>query len=533
VGIGDGEGAWIIQATDGCPDPGDLAACGLTGETGDAGAWEPSEIAIGAPADGHAYTQGERVAASYTCAAPAPAGVAIAGCHGPVAVGEPIDTATTGAHTFTVTATDVDGDTTTRTVGYQVGAPPPAEPANVSVPTIGGNAVAGSQLTGMPGSWTADPTRFVYEWLRCPSGDTRDGCQTMQNDGLPASAGSDHYTVQSGDYGSFIVLEVKGVNDAGYGVAFSSAVRVQATPPSIDPARLPSVSGPSQPRVGDVLTASPGGWSGTQPMLLSYGWLRCPDTVISHCIGAATGSETDYAPTQADVGDRMLLVVTAHNASGQSAKAFAASFTGVVEESAASLRETAGEAKGAAGALGSVSAGALLAGKEVEVELEGPGVVDLLASSTLISDKGLGLTQQQVNQLIAQIEDGLISDKGLGLIGDQLISDKGLGLVAQDARLETPRWADASVAGKGRRVPGPRALFAGAHRFKRAGKGKIKLRLTKIGRARIASYAWRAGAATRHGHKPRPLRITLVAVAGPLAGHGDAVFHLRTITVRP
>lgn len=535
VGIGDGAGAWIIQATDACPDPADLGACGLTTDTGSSGAWEPTVIAISAPWAGHTYAQGEAVDASYACTAPAAAGVAVASCAGPVAAGRPIDTATTGAHSFTVTATDVEGDTTTRTVEYQVVPPAPPEPVNTSVPTISGTAVAGSQLTGSPGSWSGDPTHFVYEWLRCPSADTRDGCRTAAVDDLPAT--SDHYTVADGDYGSFLVLEVKGVNATGYNVAFSSPVRVQATPPSIDPARLPSVAGPSQPRVGDVLTASPGSWSGSQPMLLSYGWLRCPDSVIAHCVGAATGSDTGYRLTEADVGDRMLLVVTAHNASGQSAKAFAASFTGVVEESAAALNRAAEAAQGAAGEFGSVSAGLLLAGKEIEAGLAGPGIIDLLGSSNLISDKGLGLTQQQVDQLIAQIEAGIISDKGLGLIGDQLISDKGLGLVARDG---APTGALLGGRGLGHRGAGkashprkPLPLFTGVHKFRHAGKAKIKLRLTKLGRRRIAAYERHAKAARRRGRRPKPLRISLVTVAGPLAGHGDAVFHLRTIAVRP
>jgi hypothetical protein len=547
VGIGDGAGAWIVQATDACPDAGDLAACGLTTDTGDAGAWEPTAISIGAPIAGNAYAQGEAVAASFACTRPVPNGVAVASCAGPVGLGQPIDTTTTGAHSFTVTATDIDGDTTSRKVEYQVvqaTSPALVEPINTAAPTITGNPVAGAQLTGAPGSWSSGPKHFVYEWLRCPSADNRDRCQTMADDDLPASAGPDRYTVAAADYGNYIVLEVKGVNEAGYNAAFSTPVRVQATPPSLDPGHLPSVAGPSQLHVGDLLTASPGGWSGSQPMLLSYGWLRCPDSVIDRCVGAATTSDTHYRLTPADVGDRMLLVVIAHNASGQSAEAYAPSFTGIVEESAGSLKAAADAAKSASGAIGSVSAGSLLAGKEVEIKLGGPGIIDLLGSSTLISDKGLGLTQQQVAELIAKIEAGLISDKGLGLVGDQLISDKGLGLVARDGgdkgvllSADAPTGASPAPGGrlahKGKHVDRPQPLFAGAHKFKRAGIGEVKLRLTKAGRGRIAAYERRAKAARRHGRKPKPLRITLVTVAGPIAGHGDAVFHLRTIRVRP
>jgi hypothetical protein len=81
-------------------------------------------VSIGSPANGATYTQGQTVTASYVCAAPAP--VAVTACAGPVANGMPIDTETTGSHSFAVTATASDGAIATATVSYTVRTPVPS-----------------------------------------------------------------------------------------------------------------------------------------------------------------------------------------------------------------------------------------------------------------------------------------------------------------------------------------------------------------------------------------------------------------------
>jgi FG-GAP repeat len=86
-------------------------------------------MTIDAPLDGATFTQGDAVAASYSCAGAT--GVNIASCTGPVASGGSIDTGAAGPHTFTVDAVDSDGIAATRSVGYDVKAkadPPPPPP---------------------------------------------------------------------------------------------------------------------------------------------------------------------------------------------------------------------------------------------------------------------------------------------------------------------------------------------------------------------------------------------------------------------
>jgi uncharacterized repeat protein (TIGR01451 family) len=79
-------------------------------------------IAITTPQDGATYTQGQRVLADYSCS-DEPGGSGIDNCIGDADLHGPIDTATNGSHSFTVTATDAAGNRATKTVHYTVARP--------------------------------------------------------------------------------------------------------------------------------------------------------------------------------------------------------------------------------------------------------------------------------------------------------------------------------------------------------------------------------------------------------------------------
>jgi hypothetical protein len=70
------------------------------------------------PPDGAEYARGDSVAADYSCDDAGGSGLAT--CSGDVADGSPIDTSTLGAKSFSVTATDGAGNTTTSTHSYTV-----------------------------------------------------------------------------------------------------------------------------------------------------------------------------------------------------------------------------------------------------------------------------------------------------------------------------------------------------------------------------------------------------------------------------
>ena len=79
----------------------------------------PPTASISSPAGGARYTRGQHVTATYGCQEGA-GGPGIASCTGTVANGAAIDTATTGTHIFTVTATSRDGQHSTGSVAYSV-----------------------------------------------------------------------------------------------------------------------------------------------------------------------------------------------------------------------------------------------------------------------------------------------------------------------------------------------------------------------------------------------------------------------------
>ncbi len=79
---------------------------------------DPS-VTITTPPDGATYAQGQVVNADFDCG-DEPGGSGLDTCVGDVADGSPIDTATLGTHTFSVTATDEAGNTTTVTHDYTI-----------------------------------------------------------------------------------------------------------------------------------------------------------------------------------------------------------------------------------------------------------------------------------------------------------------------------------------------------------------------------------------------------------------------------
>jgi hypothetical protein len=77
---------------------------------------------------------------------------------------------------------------------------------------------------------------------------------------------------------------------------------------------LPTITGVK--RVGRTLTATDGGWTGSQPMTFTYQWLRCTTTSIGSCVEIAGATAKTYVPTSADVDRRLRVRVTATNAGG-------------------------------------------------------------------------------------------------------------------------------------------------------------------------------------------------------------------------
>jgi Glycine rich protein len=93
----------------------------------------PPVISITSPANGATFTQGQGVAAIYSCS---PGEGAVQKCAGTVANGAALNTSTVGPHTFTVDAEDTLGGTSSQSVIYNVVAPAAQNPPSPSPPPV-------------------------------------------------------------------------------------------------------------------------------------------------------------------------------------------------------------------------------------------------------------------------------------------------------------------------------------------------------------------------------------------------------------
>jgi hypothetical protein len=199
-------------------------------------------------------------------------------------------------------------------------AAPSAAPSTTAPPTITGTPTVGQTLTAQNGTWTNSPTSYTYQWMRCNGGGNK--CANIAN------ATQKTYTLVAADAGQTLKVQVTATNASGSASATSAPTAAVATgtssaaPKNTSP---PTIAGTA--KVGQTLTASPGSWSGN-PTGYTYQWQRCDaDVVICSNIAAATGKT--YLVKVADLGYRLRVQATAHNAKG-SASATSA-LTGIVQ----------------------------------------------------------------------------------------------------------------------------------------------------------------------------------------------------------
>jgi hypothetical protein len=76
---------------------------------------------------------------------------------------------------------------------------------------------------------------------------------------------------------------------------------------------LPTISG--TPKVGSLLTASAGSWSGSKPMKYAYRWQSC-DSAGANCTAITGATSSSYTVASADAGRRLRAKVTATNKAG-------------------------------------------------------------------------------------------------------------------------------------------------------------------------------------------------------------------------
>ncbi|MEA2133751.1 MAG: large repetitive protein [Solirubrobacteraceae bacterium] len=183
----------------------------------------------------------------------------------------------------------------------------PQAPISTSAPTVSGTVGAGHTLTADPGTWDGTaPITFEYQWRRCDADGTTN-CADI--------AGADESTYDLGlaDVGHAIVVVVTATNPGGSVPAPSAPTAATAPPPPTNTVVPPAPAG--APVDGGTLTAADGTWTGDLPIAFTYQWQRC-DTTGANCTDIAGADESTYTPTAADVGQTIVVVVTATNPGG-------------------------------------------------------------------------------------------------------------------------------------------------------------------------------------------------------------------------
>ena len=105
-------------------------------------------------------------------------------------------------------------------------------PVNIALPVISGLPLPGQTLSCLTGSWTNNPTGFVYCWQR--TGST-----------IPGATGAT-YTLDATDAGQAITCAVVALNPAGLSAqAVSSPVLIPGLP---SPLPRPALNPPRRPR---------------------------------------------------------------------------------------------------------------------------------------------------------------------------------------------------------------------------------------------------------------------------------------------
>lgn len=162
-------------------------------------------------------------------------------------------------------------------------------------------------LTASDGTWSNTPITYAYQWLRCNGGGN--SCANI------VGALTKTYVLVAADAEQTIRVGVTATNADGSASAESSqtakvaAATSNAAPKNTAP---PTISG--TPKVGQVLTANDGSWSGN-PTGYTYAWQRC-DADVATCANVVGATTKTYAVRLADLGYRLRVVVTARNAKG-------------------------------------------------------------------------------------------------------------------------------------------------------------------------------------------------------------------------
>lgn len=183
-------------------------------------------------------------------------------------------------------------------------------PAPILYPVVNGLAVDGETLTATDGTWSGTgPFEYSYAWGRCD--------REVVECAFISGATSKTFTIRSVDVGFRLWVRVTASNAVGSAHAFADVTEiVRARAPSNRAS--PIVDG--EGRLGEILVASPGDWTGTAPITYAYQWQNC-DATESSCFDIPGQTGQIMRAFGVEAGDVVRVVVTATNVAGSASAA--------------------------------------------------------------------------------------------------------------------------------------------------------------------------------------------------------------------
>jgi hypothetical protein len=174
-------------------------------------------------------------------------------------------------------------------------------------PTI---ALVGQTITPTPGTWDGPIGATArYEWRRCD--ENGNACELLGT----GTAQPQPHIVTAADIGHTLRIRLT--------IAVGSNTQSGDSNPALVPRAPSNTAAPGvngTVRAGEVLTASPGAWSGTPPLSFEYQWLRCGPSGAA-CLLVPDATKATYLLSGADVGLTFRVRVTASNPAGSAAAA--------------------------------------------------------------------------------------------------------------------------------------------------------------------------------------------------------------------
>jgi hypothetical protein len=202
----------------------------------------------------------------------------------PTDVGEPIS--------CLVTATNEGGTAAAESAELMVSY---TAPTNLTPPSLVGIVEAGELVTCDTGSWSGEPAPdLAIEWAR--------GGVTIPDET------ADTYEITVDDAGDTLACIVTATNPGGSAVASSATQSVPTVAPPMN-VTAPTLVGPNRPAIGDVLTCSPGAWTGAPTPGLYPEWLR-------NGLLIPLAYDTTYVVAAEDAGTVVTCQVTGENIAG-------------------------------------------------------------------------------------------------------------------------------------------------------------------------------------------------------------------------